>query len=87
MELDFEKGSGKNWQGRRISLVTITPAGKKLIGGVIHKHKKVVTAWMRALDSREQDTLARLCWKLRRGDIVKFVKHIRTMHPDDFYAE
>ena len=33
---------------------------------------------MRALDAREQVTLARLCWKLRRGDIVKFVKDIRT---------
>ena len=87
VELGFEKGAGKNWQGRRISLVTITPAGKKLIGGVIQKHKKVVKAWMRALDAREQVTLARLCWKLRRGDIVKFVKDIRTMHPDEFYEE
>jgi MarR family transcriptional regulator, 2-MHQ and catechol-resistance regulon repressor len=87
VELGFEKGAGKNWQGRRISLVTLTPAGRKLAGSVIEKHKKVVKAWMRAIDAREQETLARLCWKLRRGDIVKFVKEIRTMHPDEFYAE
>ncbi|MGH9747105.1 MAG: MarR family winged helix-turn-helix transcriptional regulator [Candidatus Acidiferrales bacterium] len=77
VEAGFPAGSGKNWRGRWIALVTLTPKGKRLIGFVIVKHKKVVKAWMRALEGREQETLARLCGKLTGGDIVKFVREIR----------
>jgi DNA-binding MarR family transcriptional regulator len=86
VELGFQKGSGKNWRGRWITLVTLTPVGKKLIGHVITKHKKVVKAWMRVLDAREQESLARLCGKLREGDIVKFVKDIRVVDREWWYG-
>ena len=87
VELGFPEGSGKNWRGRWISLVVLTPAGKKLIANVIAKHKKVVKAWMRVLDAREQETLARLCGKVRGGDSVKFVKDMRMVDPAWWYGE
>jgi hypothetical protein len=31
---------------------------------------------MRAIDSREQDSLSRICRKLREGDVVKFVSEL-----------
>ncbi len=80
------KRAGLRWQGRWISLLTLTPKGKKFIAQVIGKHKKVVKAWMRVLDSREQQTLGRLCRRLREGDVVKFVKDIRVMDRDWFYG-
>jgi MarR family 2-MHQ and catechol resistance regulon transcriptional repressor len=79
------KRAGVRWQGRWISLLTLTPKGKRFIARVIGKHKKVVKAWMRVLDAREQQTLGRLCRRLREGDVVKFVKDIRVMDRDWFY--
>ena len=80
------KRAGLRWQGRWISLLTLTPKGKRAIARVIGKHKKVVKAWMRVLDSREQQTLGRLCRRLREGDVVKFVRDIRVMDRDWFYG-
>jgi hypothetical protein len=59
--------------------VTLTSTGKGFIAHVIEKHKKVVKAW---LDAREQQTLGRLCRRLRQGDVVKFVKHVRVVDRD-----
>ena len=67
-------------EGRRITAVGLTKSGKKFIGNVLPSHSKVVKALMRALDGREQETLGRLCRKLRAGDVVKFVSEI--MHED-----
>jgi MarR family transcriptional regulator, 2-MHQ and catechol-resistance regulon repressor len=80
------KRAGLRWQGRWISLLTLTPKGKRFIARVIGKHKKVVRAWMRVLDAREQQTLGRLCRRLREGDVVKFVKDIRVMDREWFYG-
>jgi len=80
------KRAGLRWQGRWISLLTLTPKGKRFIARVIGKHKKVVKAWMRVLDAREQQTLGRLCRRLREGDVVKFVKDIRVMDREWFYG-
>jgi DNA-binding MarR family transcriptional regulator len=80
------KRAGLRWQGRWISLVTLTPSGKKFIAHMIEKHKKVVKAWMRVLDAREQRTLGRLCRRLRTGVVVKFVKDIRVVDRDWFYG-
>jgi hypothetical protein len=38
---------------------------------------------MRALTSREQDLLSRLCRKLREGDIMKFVSEITHEDVED----
>jgi DNA-binding MarR family transcriptional regulator len=79
--------AGLRWQGRWIVLITLTPTGKRFIAHVIEKHKKVVKAWMRVLDAREQQTLSRLSRRLRQGDVVKFVKDIRVVDRDWFYGK
>ena len=39
---------------------------------------------MRVLDGREQATLSRLLLKLRKGDVVKFVREIRMYDDEDW---
>jgi len=63
-------------RGRQVTAVGLTKAGKKFIGNVIPSHSKVVKALMRALDGREQETMSRLCRKLKEGDVVKFVSEL-----------
>ncbi len=70
-------------EGRRVNVVGLTKSGKKFIGSVLPRHSKVVKALMRALDGREQETLGRLCRKLRAGDIVKFVSEITHEDVED----
>jgi hypothetical protein len=38
---------------------------------------------MCALDAREQDSISRVCRKLREGDVLKFVKELRSEDADD----
>ena len=64
-------------------LVRLTEEGEKLIAYVFARHRKVVKAEMRALEGREQETLSRLCRKLKEGDIVKFFKEIRMRDADE----
>jgi DNA-binding MarR family transcriptional regulator len=64
-------------EGRRIAVVGLTASGKEFIGGVLTRYSKVVSAIMRGIDPREQETLSRICRKLREGDAVKFVREIR----------
>jgi len=61
--------------GIRTSAVGLTKVGQKFIAEVLPNHTKMVRALLRALDAREQDTLSRLCRKLRAG------------HPARFFAE
>ncbi|HTX15242.1 MAG TPA: MarR family transcriptional regulator [Candidatus Baltobacteraceae bacterium] len=67
-------------RGRRINAIGLTKLGKKFIGNVLPSHSKVVKSLMRALEGREQETLSRLCRKLREGDVMKFVSEM--MHED-----
>lgn len=62
--------------GWRVGVVSLTPQGEKLIGSVLPKQAKLVKAWMRALDGREQLTLSQLCRKLREGDVLKFMSEM-----------
>ena len=71
---------GRKRVGRRVAVVRLTPVGEKVIGVILPKHAKVVKALMRVLDGREQETLARLCLKLRAGDVLKFASEM--MHED-----
>ena len=48
------------------------------------KHAEVVKSSMRVLDGREQVTLSRLLLKLRKGDVVKFVREIRMYDDEDW---
>lgn len=42
----------------------------------LRRHAKVVKAYMRALEGREQQTLAELCRKLREGNVMKFISEM-----------
>jgi DNA-binding MarR family transcriptional regulator len=68
-------------RGRRLIVVGMTAQGKKFLGQVLSIHSKLVKALMLALNAREQDSLFRICRKLREGDIVKFVREMT--HEDD----
>ncbi len=70
----------------RLVVVRLTKMGESLIRYVFPVHAKVVKAEMRVLDGREQETLSRMCVKLREGDAVKFLKELiilRGEHRED----
>lgn len=69
--------------GRRMRVVGLTRLGKKFLRDVLPTHAK----WVRVLDAREQDTLSRICRKLREGDIVKFVSELRTEEEEEELRE
>jgi hypothetical protein len=56
----------------------------KSINKEFSKPAKVVKSLMRVLDGREQATLSRLMLKLRKGDVVKFVREIRMYDDEDW---
>lgn len=68
---------------RRILLVRLTPKGEGLIRYVFPKHAKLVKAEMKVLDGRHQETLSRLCIKLREGNAVKFVKELMMLRGEN----
>jgi DNA-binding MarR family transcriptional regulator len=70
-------------RGPKVRVVSLTREGRKLIATVLPRQAKLVKSMMRALDLREQDTLGRLCRKLREGDIVKFFQEIRMQDADE----
>jgi MarR family transcriptional regulator, 2-MHQ and catechol-resistance regulon repressor len=69
-------------EGRRVSVVGLTKSGKKFMGNVLPSHSKLVKALLRVLNATEQDSLSRLCRKLRAGDVLKFVAEIRMQDED-----
>jgi DNA-binding MarR family transcriptional regulator len=69
--------------GRRIVQIRLTAEGERLIAYAYPRHAKMIKAEMRVLDGREQQTLSRLCQKVRDGDIVKFVKEIRRVDVEE----
>jgi len=74
-------------RGRRVMQMTLTPEGAKWVLHVFPSHAKVVKALMRALDGREQETLSRLCRKLRKGDAVKFYREMVMQEDWETLAE
>lgn len=71
---------GQPRKGRKIRVISLTEDGKVLIDQAIRRQAKWVKGWMRALDLREQATLARLCEKLRLGDREKTLREIRKRY-------
>jgi DNA-binding MarR family transcriptional regulator len=71
---------GSQRQGRRTSVVQLTPRGVAFVGTALPKHAKVVKALMRVLDGREQETLSSLCRKLSEGHILKFIKEMTHVY-------
>jgi len=68
-------------RGQRLTVVGITADGKKFLDGVMSIHAKLVKALMRALEGREQDSIYRLCRKLRQGNPARFFTELT--HEDD----
>jgi DNA-binding MarR family transcriptional regulator len=73
--------------GPRVSVVGLTKKGKEFVGNVLPRHVKVVKALMRALDGREQESLSKMCEKLREGDAVKFLREMQMMDEEEEAAE
>jgi DNA-binding MarR family transcriptional regulator len=63
----------------RLVVVRLTKMGESLIRYVFPVHAKVVKAEMKVLDGRQQETLSRMCVKLREGDAVKFLKELMIL--------
>jgi DNA-binding MarR family transcriptional regulator len=63
-------------RGRRAGQVRLTPGGEKFMRVVLPRHAKLVFAFMRALNMREQDSLGKACRKLREGDVLKLLHEI-----------
>jgi DNA-binding MarR family transcriptional regulator len=61
---------------RPVVFVQLTAEGRELTERVYLKHAKFVKALMRTLDGREQETLGRLCRKLRSGDLRRFCREM-----------
>jgi MarR family transcriptional regulator, 2-MHQ and catechol-resistance regulon repressor len=70
-------------EGRRIAVVGLTGSGKRFIGGVLTRYSKIVKAIMQGIGTREQESLSRICRKLREGDVLKFVREIRMEREED----
>jgi MarR family transcriptional regulator, 2-MHQ and catechol-resistance regulon repressor len=87
--VEFEKSHwpkpkrGEKREGRQVSVVGLTASGKKFIREVLPRHSKLVKSLFRALDSREQISLSRMCRKLREGDVVKFYREITHEDEED----
>ena len=54
--------------GRRVGTVELSPEGERLIGKVLPKQVEMLRSLMAELDSREMNSLIRICEKLRRED-------------------
>jgi DNA-binding MarR family transcriptional regulator len=67
---------GQQRTGWRVGYIRLSAAGKKFVGRVIPRNMKLVLAFMRALEWREQRALIRTCEKLREGDILRFLREM-----------
>ena len=55
-------------QDARVSILSLTPKGWKLIGEIFPKHASAISAAVGVLTPKEQKKLAELCRKLARPD-------------------
>jgi MarR family transcriptional regulator, 2-MHQ and catechol-resistance regulon repressor len=63
---------GKPRQGLVVSRVSLTPQGERLIGSVLPKQEQIVKSLLCEMNSREMDSLARICRKLRGTELMPF---------------
>lgn len=63
---------GKPRHGRRVRVISLTAEGERLIGSVLPRQEAIVKSLMEALEAREIDTLAKICRKLRRDDVLPY---------------
>jgi hypothetical protein len=63
-------------RGWRAGHVRLSAAGEKFVASALPRNMKLVLAFMRALEWREQQALIRTCRKLREGDILRFLREM-----------
>lgn len=64
-------------------MVGLTKLGKKFIGGALARHSKMVKGLIRAIAGKQQRMLSKICVRLRRGDIARFVREIRMEEDEE----
>lgn len=74
-----KKQRGKPRLGREVGTVELTPEGEKLIARVLPKQEQMLRSLMANLDSREMQTLIRICEKLRREDDFTTINYGATL--------
>jgi hypothetical protein len=63
-------------RGHRLSKIRLTPAGENFVGQALPRHTKMVLAVLRTLNWHEQETLSRICGKLRDWDAFKLLQEL-----------
>jgi MarR family 2-MHQ and catechol resistance regulon transcriptional repressor len=63
---------------KRVVEIHLTPEGEKLIAEAFPLHAMLVRAQMSVLETREQETLCRLCRKLSQGDSGRFILELAS---------
>ncbi|MGH9494530.1 MAG: MarR family winged helix-turn-helix transcriptional regulator [Candidatus Sulfotelmatobacter sp.] len=63
---------------KRVATIHLTPEGEKLIAEAFPLHAMLVRAQMSVLETREQETLCRLCMKLSQGDAGRFILELAS---------
>ena len=67
-------------RGWRVGHIKLSTEGKKFVGQVLPRHIKVVLAFMRTLEWREQQTLIRICHKLQDLNAPRFFHEMEYGH-------
>ena len=76
---------GKPRVGPLVGVISLTPQGERLIGHVLPRQETIVKSLFGLLDSRELDSLSRICRKLKEGD--GFPCWVEVMRQDREYEE
>lgn len=70
------KRRGLPRRGKRVSEIRLTSAGENFVGHALPRHMKMVLAVLRTLNWHEQETLSRICGKLRDWDVFKLLQEL-----------
>lgn len=63
---------GRPRRGLRVSRISLTPQGERLIGNVLPKQEQMVKSLLCEMNSRDMDTMVRICRKLRGSELLPF---------------
>lgn len=63
---------GKPRRGLRVRSVSLTEQGERLIGNVLPRQEQIVKSLLVEMNSREMDSLVRICRKVRGSELLPF---------------